>query len=116
MGGRLGRKQEIALDPLLGRYWLEYALHLKAGPSAVKYHCRHILDHFGKATLLSAIDDAAVSRLVAKLRGRMTDSSVNRVLSTLRKIINKSRDEWGYAAPEIRVRRHMMPEPEARTR
>lgn len=116
MGGRFGRKQEIAMDPLLARYWLEYARHLKAGPSAVKYHCRHILDHFGKATLLSEIDDAAVSRLVAKLRGRMTDSSINRVLSTLRKIINKSRDEWGYQSPEIRIRRHMLAEPAARTR
>lgn len=116
MGGRFGRRPEIALDPLLGRYWLEYARHLKAGPSAVKYHCRHILDHFGKTMLLSEIDDASVSRLVARLRGRMTDSSINRVLSTLRKIINKSRDEWGYQAPDVRIRRHMLPEPEARTR
>ncbi len=116
MGSRFGRKQEIALDPLLGRYWLEYARHLKAGPSAVKYHCRHILDHLGKTTLLSQIDDAALSRFVTNLRGRMTDSSVNRVLSTLRKIINKSRDEWGYQAPDIRIRKHMLTEPEARTR
>ncbi len=116
MNSRFGRRQEIAMDPLLGRYWLEYAQYLKAGPSAVKYHCRHILSHFGKATLLSEIDDAAVSRLVARLRGQMTDSSINRVLSTLRKIVNKAHDEWGYEAPDIRVRRHMLPEPEARTR
>ena len=116
MGGRFARKPEIALDPLLGRYWLEYAQHLKAGPSAIKYHCRHILNHFGKETLLSEIDDSSVSRLVARLRGQMEDSSVNRVLSTLRKILNKSRDEWGYASPDIRIRRHMLPEPEARTR
>lgn len=116
MGGRFGRKQEIALDPLLGQYWMEYARHLKAGPTAVKYHCRHILNHFGKATLLSEIDDVSISRLVVKLRGQMTDSSVNRVLSTLRKIINKSRDEWGYEAPDVRIRKHMLCEPEARTR
>lgn len=116
VGKHFNRKQDIALDPLLGRFWMEHARYLKSGHTAVKYLCRHILAHFGRTMLLSQIDDAAVSSLVVALRGRMSDSSVNRVLATLRKIINKAKDEWGYRAPEVRIHKHMLIEPEGRTR
>lgn len=111
-----GQKEQVALDALLGRYWLDYARYLKSGNTAVRHHCRHILDHFGKATLLHEIDDAGIAALKAKMRGRVSDSTVNRVLSTLRKIINTATQEWGYEGPNVRVGRHMLPEPEARTR
>ncbi len=117
MSGHFGQQKErIALDALLGRYWIDYARHLKSGKIAVRYHCRHILDHFGKAAMLHELDDAGVSSLKAKLRGRVSDSSVNRVLSTLRKLINVATEEWGYEGPSLKIKKHMLTEPEARTR
>lgn len=116
MQSHFPKRPEIALDPLLGRYWLEYARYLKWGGPAVRAHCRHILDHFGPGQLLHAIDDAGVSALKAKLRDQMSDSTINRVLSTLRKLINVATEEWGFEGPQVKIKKHMMREPESRTR
>lgn len=109
-------RERIALDALLGRYWLDYARYLKSGQSAVRSHCRHILRHLGGERMLHDIQDADVSALKSKLREQMSDSTVNRVLSTLRKIVNVATDEWGYEGPHVRIKKHMLIEPEARTR
>jgi len=116
MGRHFKQREQITLDALLGRYWLEYARHLKSGTRAVRHHCRHILTHFGRTMLLHEIDDADVAALKAKLRATVSDSTVNRVLSTLRKIINVATQEWEYQGPDVRIKKHMLPEPEARTR
>lgn len=116
MGAYFKQKEQVTVDHLLGRYWSEYAKYLKSGNSAVKSQCRHILKHFGRTTIFSDITDADVSAFKAKLRSRISNSTVNRVLSTLRKILNTAKDEWEYAVPEIKFKQHMLKEPEARTR
>jgi len=116
MGAYFKQKEQVTVDHLLGRYWSEYARYLKSGNSAVKSQCAHILKHFGKATVFSEITDADVSAFKAKLRAKLSNSTVNRVLSTLRKIHNTAKDEWEYAVPDVKFKQHMLKEPEARTR
>jgi len=112
----LGIKQSISLNEALGRYWLEYAQFLKSGNKAIKYHCEHILNYIGRGTMLIDISDDMISRMKATLRTKMGDSTVNRVLSTLRKLLNKARHEWDYSVADLSFKKHMLIEPEARTR
>lgn len=110
------RREEISLDAAMGKFWLEHAQHLKSGRTAIKSHCRHILDHFGGTLPLSSIDGVGVSELRSVLRERVSDSTVNRVFATLRKLLNKAGEEWEYAVPDIKVGKYMLEEPESRTR
>lgn len=117
LGIMLGARPRITLNATLGRYWQDHAQHLRSGHQAVKYHARHYLRHFGKDTFLHEITDDDVSRYVAKRRGMVSNSTVNREVKVLRSIFRMARYSWKVDISEMPdFRRHMLPEPAARDR
>lgn len=95
---------------------MEYAQYLKSGESAVKSHCDHLREHLGMNTFLDNITDDFIAKMKQKLRADLSNSTINRVLSTLRKMLSMAKHEWDYAVPEITISRHMLAEPECRIR
>lgn len=122
----LGKKTlpTLSVTQACGKYWDEYARHLKSGEKSIKYHQAHIIKHLGKDAMLNALADSDISNLVAKLRSHeghkkgeyITPSSINRVLSTLRKMLSKAKNEWGLDVSNIAISKYMLEEPQARTR
>ncbi|MET0155745.1 MAG: site-specific integrase [Rickettsiales bacterium] len=122
-GQHFKKKQEkIAFDSACGRFLLEHAQYLKSYKT-VEGHCRHLAAFFGKDFCLSEIGNKDVNAYVVsrrssseKSRAAVTDTTVNRELETLRKLLSFARDKWEVEVAAINFRSHMLREPEARTR
>lgn len=72
----------------------------------------------GKATMISAISEADVARLVAKRRGEdVSPATVNRTVSEpLRAILKRARDVWNQTVQRIEWKTHFLKEPQERVR
>lgn len=123
--GYLGKKPSITLSKAAGRLWLEYACHLKS-KAAVDAHCQHLIAGLGKDILIENLTGDMISTYVAKSRLEkinpkskkwriVSPSTINRRLSTLRRIITMAKDNWGYATPDIKLSKYFLIEPEGRT-
>lgn len=116
-------KPQMTVDEATGKFLMEHAQYLKTSQKLIG-HCGKFLDFFGKSTLLSTINNREVAAYVAKRRALLddkekrvvTDSTINRELATLRKLVNLAGKKWEVEVGGITFRDHMMREPEARTR
>ncbi|MGH8736912.1 MAG: hypothetical protein ACREVC_06080 [Burkholderiales bacterium] len=83
-------------------------------------HCDDLLhfkylDRFLGLLLLSEIDRAALDRLTAaRVRDKVSNASVNRMLGVVQRVLRRARDEWEWLdrCPKVR----MLPEPHIRIR
>ena len=110
-----GRKPDMSLDEAFARYWLEVA-HRQNSAGDTKRMAKILLQSLGKPTLLSAISTGRIAEMVAQLRARMADSSVNRHTELLRRVLRRAERVW-----EVGVRMPHWPdllliEPDAPTR
>lgn len=110
-----GRKTVMSLDAAVGRYWADHA-HRKPSAATVDFLSKGLLAGLGKATRLDELTDNDVATFVAKLRGRMTDASVNRHLTILRAILRMARDRWGVEVAMPNWKAHWLAEPAPRDR
>lgn len=108
-----GKKPRITLDAGFGRYWLEHAKDLKSAVD-IERGTRLILAGIGKHTAMGDLTNDMVARFVAKRRGKVSDSSVNRELTLLRAVCRMARDRWGYEVAAIDWRKQWLTEPEPR--
>lgn len=115
VGKHFKRLPEITLNEACARYWMEHAVFLKS-QETVKFHCRHLLRFFGAKLMLHALSSNLLAQYVASRRRRVSGSTVNREVSTLRKIINLARHVWEVRTPELAFGRHRLHEPDCRIR
>jgi integrase len=79
-----------------------------------KYHLRW-LDQFLKNRCLDEINKTVLDKLKSeKMRSGASNATVNRMLATVRKILNSAKDDWGWidSVPKIK----MLVEPKSRVR
>lgn len=110
----LEKKPRITLNNALGKYWLDHGQYCASANSAIKTHSLHIQNHFGKSIYLDELNDALINRYV--VGQKVSNSTKNRRLELLRALINRAKDQWGVETPDLNLRKHMLKEPEARTR
>ncbi len=109
-GGRAPRWGDLA-----GRYWTEHAQHL-AWSKAVKIHLDALSDEFGDATRLDLIDSDRISEVIAKLRGTISDSYINRRLAVMSGAWNRATDLWGWNLHRIPWKLLKLDEPDPEDR
>jgi len=101
------------------RYYVEHGQHLRGdGPKNLKSHIGWLERELGPHTLLPAIGNDQVARLVAIRRGEgVAPATVNRSMTEpLRKILFRARDMWGQTIQKIDWKRHLLKEPQERVR
>lgn len=116
-------KMVINMETACARFLLEHAQYLKSYRT-INSHITHLLSLMGGNMNLAEISNKDVHAYVAHRRAQVddkgerlvTDTTINRELETLRKIINVARDKWEHPITHINFRQHMLREPEARTR
>lgn len=117
------QKPKISLDTAFGRFLIEHAQYLKSYES-YHGHLAKMLAYMGGSTMLHEVDDALVSRYRAHRRAltnrkgerTISDTTINREMEVLRKLMNMAREEWGVECAGVNFKKHMYREPEARTR
>lgn len=115
LGNLTNKKPELTLDAALGRYLLEHA-HRLATKDDIEWHGEAILAGLGKATGLHDITDSNVAHAIARWRGKLSDSSVNRRLTVLRAVMRMARDRWGIEVRMPNWKAHWLREPAPRDR
>lgn len=133
------KKGPMTLDVACARYWIEVGQHHKR-PDQTEWSLAYLIEKLGKDTLVRDIGDSQVAQLVAMRRGefvtnkaaekrsrvrpsprkpkrRVSASTVNRsTTEPLRKVLNRARDVWEQEVKKIGWRKHMLAEPQERTR
>jgi integrase len=94
-------------------YWEDHAQH-HAKANTTGAHLDTLERLLGPMRLLSEIDAGAVRRFVTTRRQEVSPASVNRNLSTLRKMLRIAREEWGETLPEVKISKFMLDEPVGR--
>lgn len=115
LGVRTGQKPRLTLSDAAGRYWIEHGAYVRS-PRALASRIKRLLASVGKHVFLDYVDDDLLSRIVAKRRGQVGNSTVNRELAILRAIMNRAKTLWSVETGHVTWRRHRLPEPDHRTR
>ena len=114
-GKHFESKDTHTLDQACGRYWMEYGQFLNSSDN-IKDHLQKLMHYFGKQTLLHDISSEDVPRMVTNLRKKRANATINRVLSTARKLWGMADEQWSIQIKAIPWKRLMLQEPQARTR
>lgn len=104
---------ELTLTGACDRYWDEYAQFLKSHAS-VQAHLEHLERLIGGGTLLTELHVRRVKAFVAARRKEVSPSTVNRNLSTLRKLMTMAEEDWEVAVARVAIGKYMLPEPTGR--
>lgn len=114
--GAIKRKPSMTMDIAAGRYW-EEAGKFQASHKTTEYQLARLCTGIGETVLLSDIDGAAVAGYIAKRRAAVSDSSVNRELELLRRIMRRADSVWRVDIGEgLSWRDLMLREPDERIR
>lgn len=110
------RKPDLTLDHAAARYWDEVARH-QASAKTTEYQLANLCRGLGTTTLLGDIASPALVAYVSKRRADVSDSSVNREIELLRRILRRADRAWRVDVGEpIDWKAVFLHEPEGRTR
>jgi integrase len=105
LGALTGKRPELTLTQALARYWLEHGQNVKSCGDIARIgltlQCDTAKGGLGQNVLLSAITDADLTTYAARRRGTLSNRWVNIEIEHLRAVINRARDLWGAAVPEL---------------
>lgn len=104
---------DMTLRAACERYWQEHARHLKSAQT-VNEHLNHLERLMGPMTLLSDITAGRVRQFVECRREEVAPATVNRNLSTLRRLLRTAQEEWDVVVAPVQMRRFFLPEPVGR--
>lgn len=110
LGQSASKKPRLALEQACARYWLDHAHRLKSAYN-IRYQLKRILAGVSKATMLDALTNDQIATYVARRRGEVSDSSVNRDLTLLRAVLIMARDRWGVEVAMPNWKSHWLKEP-----
>lgn len=119
-------KGDMTFDQAAGRYWEEIGQH-KLSADEIERNLERLIGLVKPHTLISAIDDDMVARLIADRRGctrwgrggrNLSAATVNRqITQLLRPILRRARKVWKIALPnEPDWSAHLLAEPKERVR
>jgi integrase len=122
----------MTLDEAFGRYILEYASHLKSFEKTVNGHIDRLTAYFGGSTLLHEINNSELAAYVAYRRNcqvfdqvatdkrrsnrPLSNATINREVSTFRKLYNIANATWEVRVGNIDFPSHRLPEADCRVR
>lgn len=111
------QRRHLSLREAVLLYWQEVGQHHVNARSSERDLAR-LVAWLGRDTLLDAISDADVARLVARRRGDgVGPATVNRtVTEVLRKLVTRAGQVWQAHTPTISWRQHLLREPQERVR
>ncbi len=109
------QKVEMTLDDACGVYWMHVA---ERQPSArtTSSQIKNLLKGIGVSVLLSEIDATVLTNFSFRRRADVSDSTVNRDLQCLRRIVKWCGENQNVAVPSITWRPLLFSEPEPRVR
>ncbi len=128
------QRAPLTLGRAAERWWNEWGQHL--GDTKIKAALDRLVEIMGSRTLLHAINDDAVSRMIEERRkdtrrdstilenGRdkilyrpIKPATVNRTLDLLRRVMIRARDNWSAAITRMPLwKKHRLPEKKGRVR
>lgn len=106
-------KYDMTLRAACERYWREHARHLASG-STVAHHLACLEGYLGPTTLLSEITPAVVRSFIERRRDEVEPATINRHLSTLRRMLRTADEEWDVVVGKVQISRLLLPEPVGR--
>ena len=110
------RRPEMSLNEAAERYFQEIARH-QPSAATTDYQLENLVKDLGPGTRLSEIDDAgALATYIARRRARVSDSSVNREIQLLRRVMRRAERVWKVAVDMPVWTDHMLVEPAGRIR
>lgn len=114
---QLDTTKPLTMGDVAFLYWDEVGQH-HADPSGPERNLAWLQKQIGRNTLIAAIDNALVARLVAKRRGEeVSNATVNRtVVEPLRTILHRAENVWGATVSKIHWQKHRLKEPQERIR
>ncbi|MCC7046737.1 MAG: site-specific integrase [Alphaproteobacteria bacterium] len=110
-----GKRPTLTLDGAFGKWWIEHGQYLRSA-GRTENAADNLLRRLGKTVMLDSVDDAMVTRHVARRRAQVSDSSVNRELALLRSIMRMADRKWKVAVGQVDWSLHRLAEPEGRER
>jgi integrase len=103
----------MTLSVATGKYAAEHGQHLSSYWDVIDPHFREFNDFFGGDMYIDEIADSDISRFISKQN--VKPGTVNRKLDTLSALMRRAGDRWGVEISPIRISKHKLVAPEART-
>ncbi|BAQ45804.1 tyrosine-type recombinase/integrase [Methylobacterium aquaticum] len=105
-----GKQRDAPLETAVDRFYAE-RMHLDVGHAGGLYMLHNVVDVLGEKTMLSAIDDDAVVRLIGALenldvhgdpaRGKIGEDRVNAHVKVLRRLMRYAVGTWKFYLPDM---------------
>jgi integrase len=95
IGAATGKRPSMTLDAAFGRYWEEVAQHQPSADNT-DYQLENLENGLGKDRLLDG-SWGDLSEYIAKRRAQVSDSSVNREIELLRRVMRRADTVWEVA-------------------
>lgn len=103
----------MTLSVATGKYAIEHGQHLSSYWDVIDPHFREFNDFFGADIYIDDFQDSDISRFISSQTCK--PGTVNRKLDTLGALLRRAGDRWGVEIPDLRVSKHKLEIPEART-
>ncbi len=108
-------KTTMTLSQVFGKYWTEHASGLPSADT-IDYQSTNLTTRLGEKTLLVDLQTKHISEYIARRRGEVSDSSVNRELTLLRAVLKRAENAWQISTPKIFWKALFLTEPDHRNR
>lgn len=106
---RRGGLTSATLDETFGRYFTEKA-KFQTRPSQTLTRLNN-LKQWLNITYLNELNEPIISQMVAQLRQKIKNATINRYLALLSVVMNTAIDEWHYEVKHIKISKFKLPEP-----
>lgn len=103
----------MTLSIATGKYALEHGQYLPSYWDVIDPHFREFNDRFGGGMYLDELEDANISGFVSVQKCK--PGTINRKLDSLGALLRRASDKWGVEVSDVRVSKHKLIAPEART-
>ena len=107
--------RQVTLDEAAGIYWTDKAMR-QASAKTTEYQTANLIAGLGKDVPLGELKASAIATYAARRRAKVSDSSVNREIEILRRVINYATARLDAAVPRINWRTLKYREPQERVR
>ncbi|QHL91258.1 hypothetical protein GVO57_11100 [Sphingomonas changnyeongensis] len=108
-------KRSLTLDEAFGLWWEARGRH-HASQATENYQLKNLLAGLGKTTALADLGMVELNHYVARRRASVADSSVNREVELLRRVVRYLAALKAYETPEIEWGQLLLKEPKERVR
>lgn len=113
--GETKTTDNATVSDLLDRYYEDHARHMPS-VDTLEFYIQSLQDRLPLALELSELSNPVIAEYVASRRKLVSPATVNREIATLRSAHRMAGEDWEWDTRAISWRRHMLKEPQGRTR